>query len=525
MPDASITDANRNAMFDRLGILGGMYHDWLQLKLLYHPKNFDHCLVQLVHGDEDRAAIGEIRITRCVIGTDTDLYGVVYGTLTDGGAGTGHTCSFYMDQARGSKIADLDAAVNDGGTGLISPDSASYYLDGEIDLVAVSGNEAFAFHVMVPMAQRLLDEFDGDHEEDSAVRSAIERSLETIYSRIDSTLSLIRSHAQLLVLGTATSGGLFKRIIGFADDTVLLTPGLSKNSSGGIVSAPTGMLETLRLAMAGNTGGSGEIKCISGTLTPTVAFPDWTGINSGCTLDDRAVAGVWYGTCVKTLDSTSPRFRLTFVPTDSRKDMGAGYSETQAEFELTIGQTFRSYRGGIASFTLDYSGSVTTDGTFLDTTAANWNVSGMTTANSTSGRIWLYLTAGSVDIEVYATEAGRDAQDADDLVASCTYPGAATAFSATGDAGITVNGKTGAAPAATNTGDVDFDPPVAVSPADFFTVTVAETAPSKWQRIVYRGLIGGQSWRLNSGAVAAGVVDTQITAGFLMGGRTVGNEP
>ena len=517
-PNPAITDAVRDRMFNRLGVLGGMYNDLLSLELLYHPKNTSKFAVRMLNADEDGTDITDIRITDCVIDTDTDAEGIVYGTLTDGVGGTGHTISFYKDQGRTSKIADLDAAIDDAGTGTIAPDSASFNLAGTITVGTITGNISFAFYVVPPPMHRLINEFDGVEEEDSAVRVAAEQFVASAYNSFRQLRRNLRSVAQLLVLGTATSGGLFKRRIGFSNDSSLLEGGLSRNSAGGIVNQPKGFLESLRRGMAGNLSGSGAIKVGPATSTGTPAFGGaWTGTNSGCATDDRAVAGTVTATCSKGLDSSAPRFRLNFTPTDSRKLLGVDYTVQDLEFELTIGQTFRSHLLGISSMTIDYAATVATVGTLLNTTASLWSVTGLSTANSTSGKTWCEYDG--TDITFYATEAGRDAADADDVVASCTYPGAATAFTAEGSAGITIVGKTGAAPVSGDTGDVDFSPPVATSPADYFTVAIAVTTePGILQRLVGRGLIGA-AWYLNS-AATPNITANQVLAGSLFGGRT-----
>lgn len=513
--DAAISDAQRDRMYARMGVALGYVREFMMLELMFSKKNTDKYLALPINGDENKSHILNIDITRAKIGTDTDINAIVYYTLSDGGGGTGHTISFYMDQARGSKIADLDAATDDDSTGTISPDSSSFFLAGTIDLGTVTGSVTGAFRLVIAPYDRVDDEFDGTELEDSDLNQRFKAQ----FVRTESALRSIRRGYETIAGEIMLT--LFKRVITFASDDNLINPGLSSNNVGGIVNAPSGMLETNRLAMAGNSAGSGEIKVGQDTATPTVAFGgDWTGTNSGIAIGDRVVAGVATLTCTKGLDGRPPQFTALFVPTDPRKELGHDFNETAAEFVLTVGQTWRSQRMGIDSFTLDYLAAVTNDvSVALNATGTNHSVTGLTTANSASGKLFYYYDG--TDLVFYSTEAGRDAQDAELAVATFSSPGTATAYSVTDDSGLTLSILTGSALNSGDTGFLFFDQPVPTTPADFFTITLAVTEePSEFQLLARRGAVGGSPWLFNSGS-SPNVKETDITAGFLLGGSKV----
>lgn len=517
MSDPAWTDALRDQIFQRVGTIAGYWWTLDRLEGNLHPMNTTKVISYITAGDENNVLITELLLTRVVIRTDGGSEGQIWATIIDGTGGTGHEVKFYSDSSRSTEIATTGATVDDDATGTITA-GTGFTLAGTITIGTIVANVDFKIYAVPPAFSRVDDEFDGTLEEDSQMEQTIKDSLTALRNDLRRAKGRLAAAAQQLLTTTIS------RNLVSGSNTAVIDRGLSRNSAGGIVVAPSGILEDFRLGMADNTGGSGVIKVGPQTATGTNAFPGtWTGTVGTVTLDDRAIASNLQLTCIKTLDSTPPRFRVVSTPTDARRKGGANFSILpEAEQNLTIGQTWRSQKFGVASFILDYLAAPTNSvNTPLTTTATDWAVSSLTTSNSTNGKLFAHFDG--TDLNFYATEAGRDSQDTDDVEATVASAAINTAFTVSGST-LTITGKTGAALASGDKGAVDFQVPTATQPASYATIAIAVTVePGILQALTRVGFFSS-NWFLHS-ASSPNILDVLITSGQLVGAPSFGDTP
>lgn len=519
MSDAALTDAVRNGIFQRLGYAFGHVWHYSQQARHLHEQSVE-IVVRVIAGDEDGVIITGVDLTACAIRTDTDADAKIWGTITDGLGGTGHTVDFYADAARSSKAGAI-ATVDDNSTATIVPQSG-FTLAGTFTIGPITANVNFVLVVEKWGHARALDEFPGGNTSfpsDAAVRNLIEDQLRSDYSNLVARADAWGSVAAQIL--TRQISPLIK-----PTSTAILSE-LVKPSSVGLVSVTvSGVLEDLRRAMQDNTGGSGVIKTGPATnSTPSGSFAGWAGgrINGTPTTTDRMVPGVIGFACDKTLDARAPTFTATFRPTDRRRPT------ITSPVKLTVGKTFAWPAIGLASLVVEYAPTVTTPtGAAFSETSADWSVSGLKSSNSNGGIAYGIVNSATV-VNFYESSDQRDTDDGSDgLTTQATGVAASTAFTSTDTgSGLVITGKMGGTINVGDTVDVDFNAPQSVQPASFFEVTLAQTvAPSLWQALM-RGFDAakgalGPSYRLHS-ASTPNVVDSWIRAGFPLNGDYYGD--
>ena len=125
MPDSAITDAVRDQLFNRLGLLLGVTRTMDILEQFLSPVALDQVKANIVGNDDETGvrilALEATRFNpRSGAGAgifDADVDGLTYGRIVDGGGGTGHRIQFWNDQARTTLVAQTPATVNDNTTG------------------------------------------------------------------------------------------------------------------------------------------------------------------------------------------------------------------------------------------------------------------------------------------------------------------------------------------------------------------------------------------------------------------------
>jgi hypothetical protein len=516
MSDPNWSNTVRDDLHGDLGYglgLGGLAH---ALELFFHPQA-NQCLVTFLPHEDLYAVVSNFKVTACEIGTDTDSEGRVFMLVKDEAPGAGQvTLEFYKGSARDSSAGNekvATAAGNNSTTLTITPESG-YTLAGTVDVGVIDAgldeNES-VLHVAVPPAQRLPQVFAGDQTDDAQIRAEIERacvdmagSFRTAKQRAEQATAFVaRTKLRRLLLAA-----------GITSNTSLLVT--TRNPTTRAVSY-SGLLHDFVRAQAANTGGAGEIKAAAHTLSGSITFPGWQGTATGPTYGQRGVGASCALRCVKTMNATPPQFQITITPTDARYRGPDGSTSYVLPELLTIGEEYSAKEWGIEALTLDYKASVSdvTDG-LMSTTAGDWSVSGLTSSNSSAGVLW-----GGYDgstIKFYKTEAGRDAEDEDEVVASVTTTTGQTAAvkTAEGATGIAIVFKTGAGSGGVLVSGsefkVDFQVPT-VTGNSMATLTITETEGGEWQKRMSRGGVGGVAFYPNTGS-SPNLTDAQIRAGL-----------
>ena len=522
MGDPNWSTADRDNHFSRLGLGVGNRRAALAEAQRLHPASAKWVARKISTGaaDESNAILINLKVTAGKIGTDTDSAGRIFGTMTDNTPGAGQSrWQFYSDSARSVLVAQVDVA--DAAVDTAFTPQTNKFLAGTITVGTPAAGFNFMLELIPPLYQVAAVLFDGDFATDARALELVQaaaRDARTFY--LQAARRWERLNGELLQLQvkpdlSAVSAG-----------NAILNDGLRRHASqlGTIVEQPSGLLEDLRADMEGNAGAAGEVAVLGPTQTGAVTYPgSWDGTGPTPTLGQRGVPGVLTFRCNKGLDGTSPTFLASFVPTDLRLAPNLGQGVVEGRFPLTLGKEWKDPALGVESLILNYLAIVTnTVGNALDATdeANDWSVTGLTSANSTDGVLYWACTAGAITF--YATEAGRDAADVDDVVASDTGLGAAAAIVATGDSGLTIVGLTDDTPAALDKGTLDFNPPEATQPASYALLTITETVrASAWQRqtafgeeagLTNRGAFG-PGWELHNDA-SPDVTDVHLQAGI-----------
>lgn len=512
--DWNLTDATRNAAYKRKGRPMSLSWDLAALAQWMHPQSDDYIAI-LVNGDETRALITHIRLSAGTLFLDTDANGLGYGRVTDNTPGAGQSrWNIYADQARTLLVATFDVADN--GTGTLVTQTG-YTLAGTIGAGAPSGNFDFAFLLLPPLYKLLDLLFDDTFPEDAQNEQAFKNGLATARTQLLSAAAAIAA-----VAGTIQRTTFLRLMTSISAETTLIAPGLTRDAeTGEIEQRATGLLEDERLAMAANTGGSAEMKATAGTFSSASELATGTNATIGtAALNDRAIPGPISFQCIKDLDGNgAPQFRPIFNPDDPRRKASDGTAALGAgDIILTMGVTWKKPDWGIETLVVDYLASVANEssGTSLATTAALWSVINLTSENSTRGKFWTHYDLPTTTLEFYSTEEGRDARDPEDLVTQVVLAASAvnTDFTTQDLGGPIISGRSGAGTAGALVngakGTVDFQPPVATTPASRFTLTISETTrPGAWVAATRDGCVGGQpgrpeqtdgGWRPNTGS-------------------------
>jgi len=515
VPDAAITDAERDRLFNRLGVLVGLAGDAHRLRKFLHQQNGTF-VVEKVGGetaDEDDSEVTAISITECVLGTDTNAFGFLFGSLVDETPVGGATVNLYLETARSTLVATGTAA---NGAAATLTAQAGYTLAGTVTIGTIGANRTFMIRVLPPLVEILDDVFSGVEQEDEDNRRAIVDGAIRASALLSQVFGIWAALAARVGMTTVS-----RYLVGSSAPGSVLSSNLKAETAGNVTESPRGFLEDLRLAMVDNTGGSGGIDVGSPTRTGTLTFPGaWTGRGANPTLTDRAIPGTILVTCIKGLDAKAPTFRVTETPTDPRRRDQPG-AELQAEVPLTIGQLWQSQRLGISAMTIRYSAVVTnTTANQMATTATLWDVTGLTDALSDAGKLWGIFDGTTANF--YSSETARDADDAtsSELVTQATSCANNTAFvSADLGNGLVVSGTAGSAIADNGKFEVDFAPPNATASFSYAQIAVAETDPgSVWQALVREGAIGLARYRLASNASPT-IGDGFVTRVMATGGR------
>ena len=515
MADPAWTDATRDALFQRLGFILGLERDLALMERHLHPAN-DQYVAVMRAGDEDGTDLTDFQFTAGKIRTDTDVNGLVYGTVTDSGGNA--TVDLYNDSGRSTKVSTGTGAD---GAALTMAAQTGYTLAGTVTIGTIAATFNFTFQLVKSPVKRAEDEFDATLAEDEQNKLALLAALETARSRVLQAQQAIRGVAAQ-VLQTSFRN----QLVTSSDAAALLnSDALKVGTNGQIDLQPRGLLKDLERGMEDNSTGSGVVKAGPPAATPVVSYPgSWTGKTSASpSATELMLGGNLQLNCDKGLDGTSPTFLAVFTPTDNRRKGGSNFSEDlPGEQKMTLGQQWNSHAFGLEGLLVNYAPTIANEtGIALDTTSTSWTVTGLTSSNSTGGKLWLYLSGTT--LQFYSTEAGRDAQDADLLVTQATGVSTSTAFTSedTGT-GLVVVGLMSGTIVTADTGNVDFNAPTAGSTtADFSYIKVAvalTTNHSAWSARFRDGGVGGVSWKINT-ASTPNVVDGWIRAGQLIGSQ------
>lgn len=518
MPDPSWSDATRNDIFEDLGYAFGLAKLARALAFWLHPQNNKYLVV---HSDETaHAGFTLWNITACEPGVDTDADGWIYWKYTDAGA-TG-TLEAYRgatrDDSSGHELVATSGSVANSTSMTLTPETG-YAFAGTVMHGVLGGSFNWRSQIIVPARVRGEHLWDNTSVDDSQIRAA--------FLSAGGVIPSMRS-ALLSALGAAQGGGSLlvrtkiSRLLKAKTGPELITPGIKRSSFAWIEEA-FGLLEDLRQACVDNTGGSGAIEAQGSTLAGAVAYGGpWDGTAVTPTYGQRGVPADITLTCKATMTASSPpRFEATRAVTDTRRAPGDGTQIETLDRPLYIGSAWKAPEWGIESLTINYLASVANvTSALLATTASLWSVSGLRTGNSNAGIVYgTYVTADTT-LRFYRTSAGRASLDSAELVGQVTLAITAinTAFSTDeNDSGIIISGTTGNGDGTNlvnlSDGDVNFNVPVATSPASYATIAITETtAGGEWVRGTRDGSAGAP-WKFNHGA-GLDVVDGQILRGI-----------
>lgn len=484
MANSSWSTDTRDDIGKDLGYTLGLGRLFRVLEQWLHPQNSKYLLETT---DENAATyLSTWRITAYTPLLDSDENGWVYCTLDDEAPGAGQaTLNCYNDSTRLVLVATGNAS--NAGTITLAPQTG-YTLAGTVVLGAPTADFSFRAQIMEPPVKAIDRLFTGSSQDDQQIKTELDRRIAAMRVLMTSAKTEAQACARFVV------DTKIARLMVSTTGSDLLNP-RQTNTTGTIAQAPTGRLEDFRSACEDNdSGGAAPIKAGAATLSGAVSYTSavWSGTATSPTYGQRGRAGAWTFTCEKTLDGTPPTFRARFMPTDTRAAPNLGKEPVLVATLLTVGKSWLSPENGIEALVIDYLATIAnSSGTPMGTTVADWSVVGMTSANSDGGKFWTYHT-GTV-LQFYKSEAGRDAQDADELVDQKTISATATAFTTEGrTAGLTIVGKTGSSAASGDKGSVDFNAPAV---ADYFQITVSETEGSLWVQTMRDGGVGGVNYR------------------------------
>lgn len=513
MADPAWTDATRDDLHQDMGFPMGLTGFAFAAEFFFHPQNASRYLV--VTTDENAEAhLSVWRITAGKLGLDTDVNGYCWCTYDDNTPSGGNaTLNVYNDSARSVLVATGAAA--DGGTLTLTPQTG-YTLAGTVKTTAAAAdfNFRFRFMLQVPPVRRLEQLWDNTSIDDSQIRAAGKLCLDGMRS------DFAAAKAKAQGFGAFVSNTKLRRLLSsLSDATALADDGLKRDTGetrGAVDWRPFGLLVDMKLAQAGNTGGSAEIKAGAGVFSGAPAYQSWTGrTTTAATYGQRTKAALVTGTCKKALSGTPPEFEMIRRTDDTRFMPGDGTQSETARFKLVLGQTWREPSWGIESILIDYAPTITNEGggTAVGTTTTDWTVVGLKSTLSDGGKFWGIYNAGV--FEFYSTEDARDARDSSYLVAQKTFASTTTAFSTeTTTTGLVINGKSGGTLTSGHKFNVDFNAPTPNSPVSYFTITISETTrASSWVRRMRDGAIGGAEWVPNTGS-APNLQDGWIDAGL-----------
>ncbi len=528
MPDSAISDAVRDQLFNRLGMILGAAREY-DLQVQFNASvELNRVRSRIVGGDETGVRILDLNVTRVKIRAgdgsgilDADAEGLTFGRIVDGLGGTNHQIKFFNDQDRTVLVAQTPATVNDNATGTFTP-QAGFFLAGSIDIGPIVADVDFVIQTIPPLFRRIDDEFDGTLPEDEDLRQRLKAAVNTARGRARSAATLFRTQAGQLV-----SGAFADRFVTGSTTTSLIERNLRRQPDGSIIEEPVGRLEDVRDGMALNTAGAGVIDLQEQVETAVVAFPGtFQGTGSAVATTDMATAGPLEVVCTKGLDATPPDFEVRQTPDDSRLRGEPSFIATPlAENRLRLQKVWKDHLFGINSFTLDYLALPANEtGTPISVVAADWTVASMTSGNSDGGKLWIRYDLATDELRFFSSETFRDNNDPNGIVATASAPGVASVFvTPAGPTGLVVTGKTGAALNDADAANVDFQAPVAGPVASRFTITVSVTTePGLMQAAVRKGGIGGAQWRLHSTS-SPNLPDGQVRAGFPQQARLFGD--
>lgn len=516
MSDPNWSDAVRDDLHGDLGYPIGLGGLALALEMWCHPQA-NQCLTDVLAHEDLRAVVTNFRITACEPGVDTDDESIVYPLVKDETPGTDEvTIRFYRGAARDNSAGNelVATAAGDNSTTLTITPESGYTLAGTVDVGAIGvglADHEFCLHVSPPPAKRILQLFTGSDVDDGQIREELGRAI------VDMAAFFRQARQRAEQAAAFVERTKTRRLLvaaGITSDQQLLVT--TRNPTTQAVTY-SGLLEDHRRAQAANTGGSGAIKAAAHTLSGSISFPGWQGTATGPTYGQRGVAASLAIRCVKALTSTPPQMQVTVTPTDARRRGADGTRSFVLSDLITIGREWSAKEWGIEALTLDYKASVANvTNALVSTTASDWDVSGLTSGNSSAGKLWGYYDGST--IKFYTTEAGRDAQDEDDVVASVTTTTGqvSTTKTAEGATGLTIGFTTGAgsggALVSGSTFDVDFQAPT-VAGGSMCTLTIAESEGGQWQKRMRDGAIGGVGYAPNTGS-SPNLTDAQIRAGL-----------
>lgn len=487
--------------------LGGLP---LALEQLFHPQGASYLAVTT--DETARSLLSRWLITAGQIGLDTDEDGFVYPAVTDDDPGAGDVLiEFYRGPARdGSPGNELVATAEgeDDETLTIVPETG-YTLAGHVDGGTFTASFDFAFALMVPPAKRLQHLFDGSQPFDQQIKERGVAAIRLMRAAFGQARSAAQAFAEF-VTRVEVADGLVART---GDE--LLSAGIVRNGqTGAVTQNPQGLLFDIERAQAAN---GTEVKAGAGTFGGSVAFPGgWTGAASGLTYGKRALPAVITWTRSKGLTNTAPEFQARRSTDDRRRRPNEGQGTEALDRPLRIGADWMAPEWGILGLRIDYLAAVANvTSALLSTTAADWSVTGLTSANSTGGQVFPRYDGSA--LKFYRSAAGRTAQDPDEVVAQVAVASSAVnaTFTAEGASGIRISGRTGAGSTGAlvtgSAGDVSFQVPAAGA---FFTLAISETVePSEWVRRLRDGGVGGVSWQPNTGS-GPNLLDGWIRAGL-----------
>ena len=458
MADPSLTDAQRDAIFKRLGVPVAMIADVREF-----ADRFRLNRERLVLEKELNGVLSKFSLTGIRIGENTDADGIIYIRVfdEDPGAGQAKVRGYTSAASRTADAGDhiFTGSAADGGTVTLAEANSSG-VSGTVVIGTVSANDSnpilrvlldWRKHVRNVFGGEVDDKLDDDPELSAALTIAIAGIGDALERALNSAAVGALDAVIMRTLRTEFS----------STSSTPVTVQRSVDSSNGAVSLRYGgVLADVDNDMEDNTGGSGEIHILPFDLSAGSVTGDGDNAGafsaSGPTLLNNARVGRYTFRLVKEFNSAGreefqAELKLSDEPTTIR---GTG--------RLRVGAVYRDPDLGISSLTINRSFTKTDDAGNADLAAASAvsSIDGETTGNTASGQLGVQIDANASnwDISFYKTTDTSQFTSAN-LVAKATNIATAAVFTATeqNGSGLTVSWQVGSAPTDTNTVTLDIN--------------------------------------------------------------------
>ena len=492
--DLALTDAQRDAIFKRLGLYVAVEAD---LREVFRRFLLDRVriLPEFWNVAGAGAVLSDLALTGVRIGENTDVDGVIYLRVFDSDPAPGsakvrgYTSAADRTADAGAHIFTGSAA--DGATITLAAANSSG-VSGTVLIGTVTANDStpqarclldWKLHARNLLGGEVDDRLDFDADAFTIFKATCDAFAASIQGAIVSFATAMDDFLLTLVADQIRSGA-----------ANVATVSRTVASDGEVTLRQSGLLADLADDMEDNTGGSGEIEVLTYGLTASAVTFD--GDNAGVgtmaapTLLGTAIPGTVTARLVKAFDAAGrEEFELTLKPSDGTAAIvGAG--------TLRVGATYRDPALGISSALLTRTFAKTGDGTNVHFAAATsvTSMTGETTGNTAAGQLTARVVANGAawDFEFYKTTDTTQLTDAN-LVAKATAIATGAVFTATeqNGSGLEIAWRAGSAPVTANNVTLDIQQWEIVAsggrltPDSFsWTVTLSATARGYFNDII-----------------------------------------